>query len=305
VFAERAETIGAKQLGLGFAYLYANLTDFDGEPFGKLITQGFQSQVDGVPTLTGLFGNDFSLKNSVYSFSATYGLTDRWDVNLLLPLYASQLFVSGTAIALVGNAGIEQPVQTSANAFGPGDLLVRTKYRFAAPKGIQIAGTFALRFPTGNTLDFRGLGDYVLTPGVVASRAFGRNDVHANLGLDINADDLQRCRARYALGVTIQPWDRVAFPIDLIGSSSFRDDTFTIPTTGQIVPTVLPSEFVKAVQPDHIVAVVPQSNVINIAVGVKANPWQNLVVSLNAIVPITNDGLRASVIPAGVIEYTF
>jgi hypothetical protein len=196
-------------------------------------------------------------------------------------------------------------VSESADAFGPGDLLLRTKYRLPRMGAVKLAAELALQLPTGSQSDFQGQGNVIVTPAVVASRTWGRQEVHATLGCQLNAGDLQRTRALYALGVVVQPWAHVGFPIDVIGSSSFVDDTFTVPTKGKIVPQELGTDFVQSVGRGEITAFVPQSNVVNIAIGVKANPWRTLVMYANAIVPLTNDGLRAPVIPAIGVEYTF
>jgi hypothetical protein len=307
IFAERADTVGRHQLALGASYLYAKLVDNNGQSFGPQITEAFKGRApeSNAAIKAGLFGRDFSLANNVVDLSATYGLTDRWDVNVLLPLVATRLEVRGVAVALVGGVGDLFPVQVADNAFGPGDLLLRTKFHFAKVHAVDLAAELALRLPTGREADFQGLGDTTVTPGLIASRTWGRYDVHASVGFELNADDLQRTRARYALGATLQPWARLGFPIDVIGSSSFVDDDFTIPTAGKIVPDVLPSEFVRSIGMNDVIARVSRSDVVDIAIGLRANPFGNAVVFLSAIVPLTNDGLRAAVIPAGGVEYTF
>jgi hypothetical protein len=283
-----------------------NLENFDGDSFADQIHLGLRFvSADGTPGATGLATREFSLKSNVFSLFGTYGLTDRWDVNVLLPLFFSSLSLRGVERARVGEAAEAFPLGASANAFGPGDLFLRTKYRVAVVDEVKLAAALTLRLPTGNEDNFQGLGDTIVAPAVVASRAWGRQEVRATLGFELNAGDLQRTRAFYAIGGTIQPWARVGFPIDVIGSSSFVNDTFTIPARGKIVPSSLPTGFIQSVSSNEVAAFVPQSNVVDIAIGVKANPWRTLVIYANAIVPLTNDGLRAPVLPAGGVEYRF
>src|SRR5438093_9121216 len=47
-----------------------------------------------------------------------------------------------------------------------------------------------------------GPSDATVLGGIVFSRAFGQQDVHASLGVELNADDLERTRARYAIGAS-------------------------------------------------------------------------------------------------------
>src|SRR5262249_159577 len=156
--------------------------------------------------------------------SLTYGLTDALDVNVLQPVLWTHLAVPGNS-AGIGTLGGGPEVKTVVHvaldeqAFGPGDTFLRTKYRFWQGPIAKAAAALTLRPPTGAEDDFQGLGDTILTPSLIASRAIGRHDVHAVVGVDVNADDLQRCRARYAVGASLQPWPWLELLIDVLGSS--------------------------------------------------------------------------------------
>src|SRR5437870_2567698 len=168
-FAERANTVGRHRFDLGVAYLYANLTRFDGTDFGKQIL----------------------------------------------------------------TAGVRTDPAT----------------------GFQAGGAF------------RGIGDPTVTPALIVSRAIRSHDVHASAGVEMNADDLQRTRARYAAGVTLQPWTRLACLLDLIGSSSFVDDEFTIPRPLHRSDQLFGNdELIESVGPTTVVARVPRSDVLDLAV---------------------------------------
>ncbi len=320
-FLERAATVGKGWVELGASYLYANLTDEGGESFGKRISMTALATAGG-QTFAGAFrGTDFSLVSHVISFSATYGITNRWDVNVLVPLVYTVLDLKGRAAAGVDERAAAGTFKFSDlfsnDAFGPGDLLLRTKYRFLQGSLVDLAGALALRLPTGSTGDFQGLGDTTLAPSLIASRTFGRHDVHGQLGVEVNADDLERTRARYGFGVTLQPWDRFAFLLDLIGSSSFVDDRFDVVAPPlSILPVGVPPDFTRCRQDPSlgicrpttagkISAFVPRSDVLDVAPGFKVSLGGTVVAFASAIVPITSDGLRAEVIPAGGVEFGF
>jgi hypothetical protein len=310
-FGERAETLGSGRFDLGFSYLYADLADEGGENFARRLLMGSQVNIGGQPIAGAFQGLDFSLVSHVFSFSATYGLTDRWDVNLVVPVVYTALKLQVRAAAAIGAEGSPGLGIFSFSDFfgndavGVGDILLRTKYRFVDDASIKLAGLLALRAPSGNENDFQGLGDTTLTPSLVGSRAFGPCELHGNLGVEVNADDLQRTRARYGVGTALQPIDRLAFLVDFLGSSSFVDDTFGIPTRGRIVPSILPSDFIKSVGASEITAFVPRSDILDLAVGVKVHLVGTGVAFASAIVPLTSDGLRADVIPAGGVEFSF
>src|SRR5262249_56247733 len=181
-------------------------------------------------------GNDFSLKENVFTFNFTYGLTDLWDVNLLVPTLYTTLDLAGIAgsfaslVATVGQARFRD------DTFGIGHILLRSKYRFYEnPDVVLLAGAMTFRIPSGNPDNFQGLGDFTITPTLIASRPFGRSDLHMNLGMEFDTMNGERSRARYAIGATIQPLDRLAFLVDILGSSGLDDEHFSIPT-GIVTP---------------------------------------------------------------------
>jgi hypothetical protein len=311
-FLERAETVGRGRVDLGLSYLYADLTDEDGDNFAERIFLGSQVTVGGVGVAGVFRGTDFSLETHVFSPFVTYGVTDRWDVNLIVPLVHTTLELEGVAAAgiqgqAVGVGRFRLSDFFDNEAFGVGDLQLRTKYRFLEGGPLDMAGAFALRLPTGEEDDFQGLGDVMLTPSVIASRAIGPHQVHAQLGVEVNSDDLERSRARYGVGGELQPLERFALVLEILGSSSFVDDEFTIPKSGGIVPnfTLLPNDFVEQNRPTDLVAAVPRSDVVDLAFGLKANVAGTVVAYAGAIWPLTDDSLRGDVTLAGGVEVSF
>jgi hypothetical protein len=317
-FVERPNTAGRGRFTLGAWFLHADLTQFDGEDFAdQIVTAGKRTDPATGTTVAGAFvATRFSLVTNGAAFSGTYGLTDRWDVNVLLPLVWTSLDLDGNTAYLLqdqsGTVSARAQVRFHASAFGVGDLLLRTKYRLHQGKIADLAAGLALRIPTGTAGDFHGSGDTTVTPLLIAARALGRHEVHANLGVEFNADDLERTRARYALGLVLQPWDRLAFLLDMLGSSSFVDDRFTIPApAGQVFHSGPNTQLfgnddlVASVGRREVVAFVPRSDVVDLAVGVKVNLIRTVVAFASAVVPLTSDGLRAEVIPAAGVEASF
>jgi hypothetical protein len=187
-------------------------------------------------------------------------------------------------------------------------VLLRGKYRLYDGEPVRVAAGLGLRLPSGDANNFHGLGDTIVTPTIVLSRPWGRHDVHANFGVDINATDLERSRARYALGASIQPWEQIAFLVDVLGSSSFTEDRFTYsaPTAAlrnQQLTGI--NDLILSVHDGIATAFVPRSDIVNLAVGLKVNPVGTLVAFGEAIMPLTHDGLRAEVIPTAGLEWTF
>jgi len=59
------------------------------------------------------------------------------------------------------------------------------------------------------------------------------------------------------------------------------------------------------IAPVHFDSSIPRTDVVNLAVGLKASLTGYAVAFAGALVPLTSDGLRADVVPTGGVEYTF
>jgi hypothetical protein len=284
-FAERAETVGRGRFDIGVVYLFANFKTLDGNSLEglRLGPETLELKSGAIITQQATFSK-FTLASHVASLNATYGLTDRWDVNLLLPIVSTSLDAAGRSTTqIAGNVGgISSQFEVDDSAFGVGDVLLRTKYHVADTSLAKLAVGLTARLPTGRKEDFQGLGDFVLTPLFVASRTLGRHDIHVNLGFDVNTDDPQRDRVRYAVGATLQLTDRIALLMDIIGSSGVAADTFTDQSGHQ----------------DEV----PRSDDVFAAPSIKFELYGSVVAFVGAIIPLTSNGLQANVLPAGGIE---
>jgi hypothetical protein len=274
-FIEPAATIGAHAWYLSFAYLYSNFTQLDGKPLEESLDQ--LRNVRG-PDQLAIQTRAFDFTSQVLAFSATYGITNRWDVNLLVPVFITTLRLDGTSALLVPGAA---PFTNTFNTHdqtrsGIGDILLRTKYRLQDQLGIQMAAGFTLRVPSGDPDNFQGLGDVILTPAFIAQRAVGPSLLQANLGVEVNAGDVSQSRARYAVGATIEILHSLDFLVNVIGNSGFTDTHFT---TGDVS------------------GVVGRTDIVDAVSGVEIALGGTLVAQLGAIVPLTHDGLRATVVP--------
>ena len=308
VFAERVETQGRRRGELGVAYLHANLDRWEGGSFARHITIGGSLPFQGSQLSQRFAADDFDLRVDTFYFSATYGLTDRWDVNLLQPLVRTAVALRGTSVAEFDQPGLPtgratEPTGFQAGSVGPGDTLLRTKYRFGAPWS-WAAALLALRLPVGDQEDFQGGGDVRVAPTLVVSKTFRLSDLHLNLGWDLNASDVSRSRATYAAGVSIRALPQLTLLLDVLGSSGVAAERFTVPVG------VFPQEFgldelIVARGRTAVVAEIPRSDLVNLNTGVKIALPRHLVASLSAIVPLTTDGLRPSVIAAGTLELRF
>ncbi len=306
-FLERAETVGKGHFDLAVSYLYARFTQTGGESLSESLSSRFVTKDGSLIIPQRVETRDFALTSHVTYFSATYGIDDQTDVNLLLPLYYT-VMDGKRRFSVLGQAGSFESLDD--NAFGPGDLLLRAKRRFFEHGSWDVAAGFALELPSGSQDDFQGIGDVVLGPSLIASWIGPSVEAHGSLGIDINAGDLQRSGVRYGLGASYAPLERLTLLLDLVGTSGFSQDDLSFFEPDRRLVSIR-GEFNPPLQARAVgngtefTTTLPRLDVVDLAVGLKVNVYGNLICFLSAIVPLTNDGPHADVIPTGGIQYGF
>ena len=210
VFVERPETLGRGKVDFGFSYLFIDFDELNGKNLDRLSFRDLEhNDCCNTPNHTSpnihfepircLSLEKFTLQSHVFSLFATYGVTDRWDVNILLPFVFTHFRMraqavlnneSGTDTHSFDNAtGEDTEVRsTSDDPVGIGDLLLRTKYHLVDNNGFNLAAGVTLRLPTGDEDDFQGLGDTMTTPFLALSQEYGRFHLHATGGIEFNWD---------------------------------------------------------------------------------------------------------------------
>jgi hypothetical protein len=219
-FGERALTIGRRKLSVGFNYqrtsydtlegqnladgsikFYlrhqdccgfadrANLTGFMVIPDGTRLIPPFEGDVveaelslDAVTQTTAIFAN--------------YGMTDRWDIGLAVPLVRVSLDaqVEARILRLVtetapdvhtfqtGSPDATLTVVRSGRSSGLGDITIRSKYQLFRAAGRGLAMALDVRLPTGDENNLLGAGGTHWKMLLVASDDRGRFGYHVNTG---------------------------------------------------------------------------------------------------------------------------
>jgi hypothetical protein len=96
IFAERATTLGKGKINFGFSYSYINYSSLEGEDLNSLKSVVL---LDETQKNTNILQLDFDvgIKSNLFAFYGTYGITDQWDISLLVPVLQVQLDVDSTA----------------------------------------------------------------------------------------------------------------------------------------------------------------------------------------------------------------
>ncbi len=323
VLSERAETIGRHKFTVGFSYEHFSFDKLEGQDLtdvpsvlGHIDIPGreFEFEKDVITTNTNI---DLSV-DEVTAF-LTFGLTDRLDVSLAVPIVRTDLRLSSTAaVQRVGTASdplihrftngeSSMTESQSATASGIGDMLIRVKGTVKKWEHAGFALAADVRLPTGDEEDLLGSGAFGFKPFAVMSFPYGRFSPHVNVGYQFNGDSILAGdpvtgvksdlpdQFLYVAGVDIgvHPMATVAF--DFLGQrviDSQRVQYGTYSNNGYTGPniTFLPGQ---------------SFNQNNGAVSVKINPVRQLLVDFSVIFRLDDAGLRDDVTPLIGASYSF
>ena len=394
VFSERALTLGDGRLNFGVGYSYVdfdslNGTDLDDvanvalvpDPSVREAARFFvpipgSSRVDqrGIaPFVLSQIRTRIDLQAHVIVPTVRYGITDRWDISLNIPIINTSLKIREESVPVVvaapsenagyfyGTAvdgslvdpGLERglrritppnfpPVgveelsyvrarnetrrlsRATGSSTGIGDITLRNKYQFWQHEDGGAAFGLNLQFPSGDEDDFHGTGDTYVAAFVYLSQIFQeRFEPHLNLGLDFNANDVDRSSFRYAVGASILIWRQLGLIIDFIGASEFSrlvppgsQDSLSELSDGKFQGFTLSGSSKSCkVSPCRVVVsnetllAFPENfernDVIDFSFAIRYALTDSGSIFFAGVVPLNNDGFRSDFIPTGGVEYTF
>ena len=362
-FAERALTLGRNKFNGGFTYQRTRYTSFEGrdlrdgsikfylrhseccspgtgggsggggggqgggsgpieQPNGSRLSPPFEGDV-----IEAALSLDATVQTGAFSFS--YGVTNRWDVGVVVPVVSLDLSadVEATIVRLAtasdplthtfetGNtAATTKTFHESGSATGLGDVVVRTKYRVASFGNGGLAGAADIRLPTGDRNDLLGSGGQAKL-FLVHSAGTSRVMEHVNVGYTTawgavpNAGVLAQLGAEepvpdeftYAAGLEFVAEPRVTIVADVLGRTLRRAGRLEVASKPFVyqgrtgTETFNFEEFES--RPGNL-------NLTLGTVGVRFNPVRDFLVSAGVLFPLNKAGLRGLTTVVGV-DYGF
>ncbi len=330
VFANRAETTGRGKLTLTTSYSRHTFDDVDGVNMrnGDL-TALFGIGAQLTPNISvariGLLSIREDVSADVFTIGALYGVTDRIDAGLTLPILKVRVkervrleeicnaVIVGDQIRCFSfepGGGAEDT--NKAENTGVGDLVLRGKYNFwrnPDMMGGRAGLSFALdvKLPTGDrgertkfenptaTAVTQGrfqIGDPPLGTGIVrvrpqlvASGSWFSFAPHVNVGAELGTTEGITNDFVYEVGADYTLFGRVTLSADVLGRHAFDVNRRRLTRNG--VDGTAGSETVAG------------------SFGIKVNPFGTLLVFLNFLIPFNDTGIRDDVTPTFGIEWTW
>jgi Putative MetA-pathway of phenol degradation len=296
LLAERALTLGAGKLNIGFSYTRIDFKTFRGTRLDKLSLTLSHQDVNNDNELGSpefeldqvRVDLDLDIRQEIFALYGTYGITRVWDIGVIVPIVhvtfrakAEATIIRNSAVsALAHNFGPRSDSPTSragGEDTGIGDVIVRSKYNFLRNQGewpdLAVVGQVTL--PTGDADNLLGTGETEFLGMLVASKTLGIFDPHVNVGYELSTAGSQENNVRYVAGVDARLHPRFSMSADVLGRWKPDGDGTA----------------------DHVA---------DVAVGGRWNVFRALNLNAYVQVPLNREvGLRPTVIWSIGADYTF
>ena len=307
IFAERALTVGRKKLNFGINYMRATFDEFEGLELRSGDIKFF-TDFGG-----GLYGEDsltLKVSTDTVGFFLNYGLTNRLDVGLAMPLVRVDMD-AGLRFIYVNRQGTQvgdtDEIRSGGRSkTGFGDTVLRAKYNVYQQEGGGAAVGLDLRLPTGDEDNLIGIPGTQARIYGVYSAAFGKFNPHVNVGYTFSRgneavedpDSIHFAppdEFNYTAGVDFAVQPRLTVAGDIVGRT--LRDIFRLQLGD---PFGLGPTFNEFELSDKTTL-----NSVLTSVGVKYNVYGNLLLTANVLFPITKGGLRDKFTPLFGLDYSF
>ena len=330
IFAERAQTLGRGRILAGISrtgFRFATLRGVDMDNIGLVFThqnvdfEGCDAQFGGDCTLYGIpvlendaidFHLSMDLNVRVTSMYLTYGMTDRFDLGLVVPIVQADFRgesdaqirpFGGTTAAHYFAGTSTNPVlsahrQSLGSAAGLGDVALRAKINFRQTPGSSFAFLVDGRFPTGSPKDLLGSGKFAGRALAIFNSRFGDFSPHLNAGYLYHAGTQQNDAVLGTVGFDNRLAESVTLAADLVTELQVGDSKLHLPPL-----VTYESPFRRTLNPTNIPDI--RDDIVNGSFGVKLIPAHNTTLVLNSLFPLNRGGLRSNLVYTAGIEYTF
>lgn len=330
ILSDRAETIGTGRFSFGYNFQYFSFDTIEGVDLARVPAvfthDDFQlggGRADVVTTLNAVQASVGQTTGFL-----TYGVTDRLDISIAVPVVRTHLSVlSNATIQRIGTGsnqlvhffrdpdasngvGSQRQFFSDGTASGMGDLIVRVKGTAVKTRTTGVALGIDVRLSTGDEQNLLGAGAPGAKPFAAASFVYKRFSPHVNVGYQWNGDSVLAGdfktgskgdlpdQVLYVVGADVGVNDKLSLAFDLLGQ-------YVIDSPRLVSRSLTArAESVSATFPD-IGFETDSFNITNGSIGLKTNVAGRLLVNFNLRFKLNDAALRDKVSPLIGIEYGF
>ena len=303
-FSDSALTAGEGKLNMGATF---SSTNYDKLSKFGLNNLPLGSVTSSNPLLARTGTGDFHLSSKTLALAGSVGLTEKVDVAVVVPLIRTEIEATTTNVR--GDGVVTRLAETNGIYSGIGDIAAKVKFKVAKLPGPPIpdpgglALMITMRLPTGSRENLRGLGVTRTLASVAFSAGKGKFKPHITGGFEFWSKSVDiptgsatgalikvRHQAQLAAGFEIEAAPKVTLLLDFLGQKIRKGGE-----VGVVSDPGAPNSGITSVQS---LVVLPEGILKGILVpGIKVNLKGKLLLSLNALVTMKNNGLHSKVTP--------
>ena len=290
-FVERALTSGRNQMSLGATFRYSEFESLDGNDLrsGTFVTTATQFRDEprafDVETVT------LRLKTRTVTGFANYGVSDRVDIGVALPIVSMDL--SGERINTYRTQTIPQAAAT-ATTTGVADMAITARAHLLGGRASGLTAGAELRLPTGREEDLLGTGKTALRVLGIGSVEGSRAGLHVNGGYSWGGISRE---ANYSAAVTVTASERFTLVGEFLGR--------WVEGLGRIGQVTAPHPTSVGVDTIRLLPTTTGVTTGMAVAGFKWNVADRWLFNANVLLPLTDRGLRARMVPAIALDYSF
>ncbi|MGH7703225.1 MAG: transporter [Gemmatimonadales bacterium] len=319
VFGERAQTLGRGRFLMGANLSGIRFKSLRGVPIDNLTLNFTHQDIAPIDTLgQPAFENDIiAVRMSLFvdvfvsSFFVTYGLLDKVDLGVAVPIVHTSLqgrstgqiqpfgtpvlhFFSGTSADPVLRAA----AATFGSATGIGDIATRLKVNLHSGDHFSVALLADARLPTGDEKQLLGSGKLSLRGLMIFSGRYGEFSPHLNLGYLYKEGNLSNDQILATAGFDqlLNSWATIAG--EVLSEWEVGNNKLVLPG-----PVTYQFPFVRTVEPTSIPN--QHDNRINSSLGFKFRTGGGPTLVTNVLVPLLRGGLEPDVVWTTGVEFNF
>jgi hypothetical protein len=330
ILADRGETIGKNKIAFGYTYQFFSFDHLDGLSLANVPAVFTHDSADlgGGRADIVATANTVEATVSQLSGALTYGLTDRVDVSLAVPVVQTRLSLlsnatihrigTGSNLAVhyfrdpdaIGGYGSTRQYFAEGSAAGIGDLVARVKTMLMREGTRAFAAGVDVRIPTGDEANLLGSGALGVRPFAAVSSSIGVFAPHANVAYQWNGKSALAGDARsaeeadlpdqftYVVGADVLMTERLSVIFDLFGQRVI-DSPRLVPRSSTRTGVA------GSVTLNDILFTSESYWTSSGGFGLKANLAPRLLVAFNLRFAITDGGLTDRLSPLIGMEWAF
>jgi hypothetical protein len=300
ILTQRGETLGKNKFMVSFNYQHYGFGSIDGASLGNFTT------VQAGTSSTIVAQSDIHLSLDQYTAAASYGLTNKLDLTVVVPFAHVNLSTRSAVNSYTTTYNsFTNSFYMPGTSNGIGDVALDVKANVIKGEHTAVAVGTELRFKSGDSANYLGTGAYGVKPFVVISHR-GRFTPNVNLGYQWNGSSILNNNNNLPGAFTYS------------GGVDYRvNSKFTL--VGEFLGQAIINgpRLLRASAPVTIITgtTAPKGSIIgshdanfamdNAGGGFKYSPTKHVFFSASALFKLDNAGLRATCIPLFGGSYKF